>query len=255
MFARYETGVELIEIEHGLKVDSAENCNDSQPNGHDAEAAQPDRQFPISIDGKMCYTAEEARKARRERAEQRARFVRKLREDWLDTPQGRLCVEFYKKFREYEAYLAEHPDAHPLTMFAGADFHEHDAFKEVLRLVGESDRARAERDAINLRRAHLAARCRHHHADGRRCGSPRLRGKKLCYWHQRLEEAKALKVDLGPMEDPDSIQMAIMKLQRAVIDGSLDFRQTGQLAYTIQLAAWNVTRTKMARAAKEEKSE
>jgi hypothetical protein len=66
--------------------------------------------------------------------------------------------------------------------------------------------------------------------------------------HDRLEEAKTemLALDLGPMEDADSIQMGIKKLQRAIIEGKLDHRQVGQLAYTIQLAAWNVTRTSMA---------
>ncbi len=73
-----------------------------------------------------------------------------------------------------------------------------------------------------------------------------MKGKKLCRMHERMEEAKALKLDLGPMEDPDSIQVAIKKLQAAVIDGQLDHRQVASLSYLIQLAAWNVTRTSMA---------
>jgi hypothetical protein len=56
-------------------------------------------------------------------------------------------------------------------------------------------------------------------------------------------EARSQKLDLGPMEDPDSIQVAIRKLQGAIIERTLDNKQVGQLAYTIQLAAWNVTRT------------
>ncbi len=47
------------------------------------------------------------------------------------------------------------------------------------------------------------------------------------------------------MEDPDSIQMGIQKLQAAIIDGKLEGKLVGQLAYTIQLAAWNVMRTSM----------
>ncbi len=35
----------------------------------------------------------------------------------------------------------------------------------------------------------------------------------------------------------------LKKLQGAIIEGTLDARQVGQLAYTIQLAAWNVGRT------------
>ena len=65
--------------------------------------------------------------------------------------------------------------------------------------------------------------------------------------HDRMEEAKAVKLDLGPMEDADSIQVGIRKLQAAIIDGKLDSKQIGHLAYTIQLAAWNVTRTSKGR--------
>jgi hypothetical protein len=72
-----------------------------------------------------------------------------------------------------------------------------------------------------------------------------MKGKELCRMHERMEEAKALKLDLGPMEDPDSIQIAIKKLQAAVIDGVLDHKQVAALSYLIQLAAWNVTRTSM----------
>jgi hypothetical protein len=72
-----------------------------------------------------------------------------------------------------------------------------------------------------------------------------MKGKKLCRMHDRMEEARALKLDLGPMEDPDSIQIAIKKLQAAVIDGVLDHKQVSALSYLIQLAAWNVTRTSL----------
>ena len=85
------------------------------------------------------------------------------------------------------------------------------------------------------------------HANGDQCGAPRVRGRKLCHMHERMEETKAEKLNLGPMEDPDSIQMGIQKLQAAIIDGKLDGKQVGQLAYTIQLAAWNVMRTSMVR--------
>ncbi|HKR94403.1 MAG TPA: hypothetical protein VJW55_03530 [Candidatus Angelobacter sp.] len=64
-----------------------------------------------------------------------------------------------------------------------------------------------------------------------------------------MEETKAESENLASMidgwsmEDPDSIQAAIQRLQRAIIGGKLTAKQVGQLAYTIQLAAWNVTRT------------
>jgi hypothetical protein len=215
--------------------------------------AQGKYRFPMSINGETVHTAEEALAKYRELNEQHERLIRSIREEWLETAAGKLCQEMYRKFQEYKLYLEQNPRARPDTDFPGADFHEHDLFKQGLLMMREYERRREEKDLRNLRRAHEAARCRHEHADGRRCGSPRVRGKKLCHWHQRVEEAKALKLDLGPMEDPDSIQVAIMKLQRAVIDGALDPKTTGQLAYTIQLAAWNVSRTRIARAGKEEK--
>jgi hypothetical protein len=217
--------------------------------------AQGKYRFPMRINGELVNTAEEALEKYREIKERRARVVHEIREEWFATPAAKLCQEMYRTFQEYKEYLEQHPKERPQSSVAGVDFHEHELFQQGLLVMREYERRREEKDLRNLHRAHQAARCGHRHADGRRCGSPKVRGKKLCHWHQRIEEAKALKLDLGPMEDPDSIQMAIMKLQRAVIDSTLDPKTTSQLAYTIQLAAWNVTRTKMAREAKEEDSE
>lgn len=226
------------------------------------EIEQGKTKFPRLIDGQMVHTPEEALENYRKFKAMRERVMREIRDRWLQSPGGKLCAEMYRKFEEYRAYLDKNPNDTPHSSFVGTDFHEHWLFKQGLMVIREYEevmrevhRERAEKNLKNLRRAHETARCRHRHADGRRCGSPRVRGKKYCHWHLEMEEARAAKLDLGPMEDPDSIQMAIMKLQRAVIDGTLDAKTTGQLAYTIQLAAWNVTRTKMAREAKEESAE
>ena len=66
----------------------------------------------------------------------------------------------------------------------------------------------------------------------------------------RMEEAKAVKLDLGTMEDADSIQVGIRKLQAAIIDGKLDAKQVWASEQHIRssLAAWNVKRTTAARA-------
>lgn len=219
--------------------------HDSHEDGQNA-ATTPVRGQAVSIDGKMVYLSAQEHEQLRRVGESHSAFARYKREKWLETAGGRLCLEFFRKFQEYRAYMEKHPEARPWNGFVTPEFPEQDAFREVLRLVSECERERAEKDRRNLLRAQMAARCRHRHADGRRCGSPRVRGKELCHWHQRVEEAKALKLDLGSMEDPDSIQMAIMKLQRAVIDGGIEPKQTGQLAYLIQLAAWNVSRTSVA---------
>jgi hypothetical protein len=192
----------------------------------------------IQLDGEMYYSQEEINEYYRKRAEASDAYIQGLRERWLATPQGKLCIEFYRKFQEYKEFLEKHPVApfDPMLRFP-----EHQLFEEGLRLVTEWERDRAANDRDKLCRARAAARCEHLHADGRQCGSPRMRGKKLCYKHDRMEEARAVKLDLGLMEDAESIQLAIMKLQRAVIDGLIDDKQSGRLAYLIQLAAWNVT--------------
>jgi len=113
-----------------------------------------------------------------------------------------------------------------------------------LQEVSNYEKERAERSRRHLERAKQAARCAHVFLDGRRCRAPKMKGGKLCRMHQSAEEARAVKLDLGPMEDPDSIQLGIRKMVAAVIDGKLEKSQVSQLSYLIQLAAWNVRGTK-----------
>ena len=67
-----------------------------------------------------------------------------------------------------------------------------------------------------------------------------MRGKKLCRMHDRLEEANTTKLDLGPMEDPESILVAIKRLLAGVLEGTVDSKLVGQLTNLINVAAWNV---------------
>jgi hypothetical protein len=201
----------------------------------------------VNILGKW-YAEEEVEQVHRQNAEREAAYLREQRERWAQTPQGKLCLELYRKFQEYQKYLAEHPcaDERPdgaKLHLEKATFPEHMLFADALEDVKDYEQERAEKDIRNLQLAQQAARCEHRYLDGEGCRAPRVRGKTLCRMHQGMEEARAVKLDLGSMEDPDSIQVAIMKLQRAVIDGTLDSGQIGRLAYLIQLAAWNVTRT------------
>jgi hypothetical protein len=150
-------------------------------------------------------------------------------------------------FQAYRAYLEQNPHARKTIWGSEVDFDEHKLFEHGLRVVDEHRREVAEKLRKNLEKAQAAARCEHEYLNGNQCKAPRVKGGvkggKLCHMHQRLEEAKSAKLDLGPMEDPDSIQVGIKRLQGAIIEGTLDHRQVGQLAYTIQLAAWNVGRT------------
>ena len=180
--------------------------------------------------------------------ENAARTAKEDREKWEESQAGQLCIAFYEALRAYEKYIQENPSA-LRKYYTGkqVDYDEHKAFEQALKFMEQDRREREEKDRKNLEKAQRAARCRHMHANGDQCGAPRVRGRKLCHMHERMEETKAEKLNLGPMEDPDSIQMGIQKLQAAIIDGKLDGKQVGQLAYTIQLAAWNVMRTSMVR--------
>jgi hypothetical protein len=193
------------------------------------------------------YSREEANELMdREHA---ARTAKQDREEWVGSEAGHLCIRFYAAFRAYEKYIQEHPYAlHKYYSGKPVDYEEHKLFEQALRIMEDHKREREEKDRKNLEKAQRAARCRHVHMNGEQCGAPRVRGKKLCHMHERMQQAKPEKLeklDLGPMEDPDSIQMGIQKLQAAIIDGKLETKQVGQLAYTIQLAAWNVMRTSM----------
>jgi hypothetical protein len=178
-------------------------------------------------------------------AELQRRYMQKGKDLWEETEHGKLCLAFYEAFHAYRKYLEEHAFARRSPHGHDVNYDEHKLFEEGLRMVENLKWERQETLRRNLEKAQKAARCQHDYLNGEQCGAPRVRGRKLCHMHERMEETKTQKMDLGPMEDPDSIQMAIRKLQGAIIDGKLDQRQIGQLAYTIQLAAWNVTRTSM----------
>ena len=174
---------------------------------------------------------------------------KKFRQEWEQTGGGQLCLALYDAFMKYKDYLAIHSGetARPSGPINN-QYEEHRVFEECLKTLENRKREHEETLRRNLEKAQRAARCQHEFLNGEQCKAPRIRGRKLCRMHDRMEEAKAVKLDLGPMEDPDSIQVGIRKLQAAIIDGKLDSKQIGHLAYTIQLAAWNVTRTTTAQA-------
>lgn len=198
--------------------------------------------------GGNWYALDEVEQVKRQHAERQAAYRRQQRKEWLDTPQGKLCMELYAKFQEYKNYLAEHPQASEARCGFKLEsekeaFPEHALFVEALKAASDYQQERAARARRHLEKARAAARCQHKYLDGQSCRAPRLKHKKLCRIHAGMEEMKATMMDLGSMEDPDSIQLAIMRLQHAILDRKLAPSQISQLTYLIQLAAWNVSRT------------
>ena len=201
-----------------------------------------DRRATANVEGKWYYP-EEREQVERQNDARRAETAKKTREVWEASPQGKLCMALYEAFQAYRTYLEQNPHGRQTMWGSRVDYDEHKLFEHGLRVVEDHKHEREEKLRKNLEKAQAAARCQHEYLDGRRCKAPRMKDGKLCRMHERLEEARTVKLDLGPMEDADSIQVGIKKLQGAIIEGTLDHRQVGQLAYTIQLAAWNVGRT------------
>ncbi|MEK6398090.1 MAG: hypothetical protein V4734_08390 [Terriglobus sp.] len=114
--------------------------------------------------------------------------------------------------------------------------------------------------------------CRHIKSNGDRCQSPRLLKAEFCYFHKRLREqhrsaialqrssevmlpvldksgalvgmepAPIQSLDLGPLEDRTSVQMAISTVLNALAAGRLDQSRATALLYGLQLASTNCIR-------------
>ena len=84
-------------------------------------------------------------------------------------------------------------------------------------------------------------RCHHIRVDGRQCGSPSLRGKRLCYFHSRFRSLRRLQ-GLPLLEDPTSIQLVLMQVMRGLLDKSFDHKTAALLLYALQTAQANSRR-------------
>jgi hypothetical protein len=65
-------------------------------------------------------------------------------------------------------------------------------------------------------------------------------------------EARAEKLVLPALEDANAIQMAVMLVQRALIDDEISEKRAGLLLYSLQIAAANVNKTTFGQAAHED---
>ena len=113
----------------------------------------------------------------------------------------------------------------------------------------ERKRAFDEKLQQGLRRANDAPRCRWVRQDGTSCGSPQMRNHIYCYAHRQMMEARALALQLPAAEDANSIQMGLMRIQKALIDDTISTKKAGLLLYSMQLAMTNVGQTTFGKAA------
>ena len=104
----------------------------------------------------------------------------------------------------------------------------------------------------NLEKADRAPRCPKIKADGTQCGSPKMKDHIYCFAHYQMLEARAEKLVLPALEDANSILMAVMLVQRALIDDEISEKKAGLLLYSLQIAAANVAKTTVGQAADED---
>ena len=90
-------------------------------------------------------------------------------------------------------------------------------------------------------------RCQHVKINGTQCGSPALRSRRFCYFHDniRRERAKiaasaAARFDLPLLEDANCVQVALMKVIQMLGSGTLDHKTAGLMLYALQTASINL---------------
>jgi hypothetical protein len=98
----------------------------------------------------------------------------------------------------------------------------------------------------SLARADGAPRCGKVREDGTVCRSPQMKGYRYCYAHERMLQAQSQKLELPAVEDANGIQMAIMRVQKALIDDEISEKKAALLLYSLQMASSNLKHTTFA---------
>jgi hypothetical protein len=94
-------------------------------------------------------------------------------------------------------------------------------------------------------------RCRHVKSNGTQCGSPALKSKELCYYHEQNQPREVeLYLDgerysdgsivLPVFEDAHSIQTVIRQVVQLMLSRRIDRKDAGVLLYALQIASCNL---------------
>jgi len=139
-----------------------------------------------------------------------------------------------------------------------------------LRLPEVSDMTAEQRRGLigqmRVVNAKKARQCEHIKTNGEFCGSPALRGRNYCYFHltyigrriraERVHEkamahgvdASVVPLELPPLEDANSVQMAVMQVIDAILHNRMDNKRAGLVLYALQTASSNLARTDLSQA-------
>ena len=100
-----------------------------------------------------------------------------------------------------------------------------------------------------------APRCRHIKVNGTQCGSPALRNKNFCFYHQQDRPLKVECYSEGPyatgeialplFEDAHSIQTVIRQVVQMVLQKRIERKTASLLLYALQIASSNLKRIEL----------
>jgi hypothetical protein len=88
---------------------------------------------------------------------------------------------------------------------------------------------------VKLELARNSPRCNHFKLDGTRCGSPAIKGKRLCFAHQKARYPQR-NGQLPALRDDEAVACAAMQVSRALMEHSLDPRSASLLPWSLQIA-------------------
>jgi hypothetical protein len=95
-------------------------------------------------------------------------------------------------------------------------------------------------------------RCQHVKVNGVQCGSPALKRRRRCYFHEgvRIERQKFVddqfatsRFDMPVLEDANAVQMGLMKVIQWLGSGRMDPKIAGLMLYALQTASCNLKNT------------
>ena len=192
----------------------------------------------LSVDALFKLAEQRAAEEEAKPLEQRRREYReKHGAQWETSEEGKLCLEFYRAYTAYKEYLYENSRDWREGNDTPLEFEEHQIFEVMARTMAEYEKQREEKDKKNLEKAKLAARCTHRRAGGEYCGSPRMKGSKYCYGHDRLLAARTQDLELPPLEDANAIVLSLTQGLNAMIKGQMDLKSAGMFFYGMQILA------------------
>ncbi len=88
----------------------------------------------------------------------------------------------------------------------------------------------------------MVQECGHIKSDGAKCGSPAMRGKSHCFYHQptRASVRRAARarffLELPLLEHPGVVQAAAREIAQVLSDNNIYFRPAMRLLYALQFA-------------------